>query len=129
MKRNRELPRWLVGVMIVAGVVFLGPPLLGFLFGAVGLAMGLAAALFKLGLVALGIYMAVMLFRAVFRKSPDRPSPADTGASLENTLDKLERDDAALRALDRELEQAVAASSGFKVAATPPSAPPSPTRR
>lgn len=120
MKRNRGLPRWLVGLMIVAGVVFLGPPLLGFLFGAVGLAVGLAAGLFKLGLVALGIYAVVMLFRAVFGKSPDKPSPAEAGASLENTLDKLERDDADLRALDRELERAVAASSEFKAAATPP---------
>lgn len=66
MSATRELPAWLVALLALVAIVVLGPPVLGFLLGVVGLAVGLVAVLLKVGLVVAAVYALVVLLRAVF---------------------------------------------------------------
>lgn len=111
MARSRPLPKWLVVLLVIAAAVVLGPPALGFLFAALGLAVGLGALLLKLGFVAVGVYAIYLVANALFGK------PTAAGAteqrrsdSLANNVDQLDRLDAERRALDQELERAIAAT-------------------
>lgn len=105
MKRS-GLPQWLVVLMVLAGLIFLGPPTLGLLAGLLGVAIGLTAIALKFGIIALGVYAVVLVLRALFGSSPRRqgvptPMPIDHEAALE-------RDDEEKRALDAELARVMA---------------------
>lgn len=106
MARKTELPQWLVVLLVLAAIVVLGPPALGLVAGLLGLAVGLAAVALKVGLVVLAVYAVVTLFRAVFGSS----KPTSSVERVEDSLDRAEELDASRRALDEELERAVAAA-------------------
>ncbi len=110
MRRTRELPQWLVILLVLVAVYFLGPPVLGLLLGALGVAIGLTAVLIKLGLIALFIYAVFALLRAAFGKPKAATRQEQLGDSLDDNLDRLDRVDESRRALDRELERAIAAA-------------------
>ena len=103
MKRS-GLPQWLMVLMVLTGMIFLGPPALGLLAGLLGVAIGLTAIALKFGVIALGIYAVVLLLRAVFGRPSRRqlPTPIDFEADLA-------RDDEEKRALDAELARMMAA--------------------
>lgn len=104
MKRD-GLPQWLVVLMVLVGLVFLGPPALGLLAGLLGLAIGLTAIALKVGVIVLGVYALLLVMRALFGSSPRKqgvPLPIDHEAALE-------RDDEEKRALDAELARVMAA--------------------
>ncbi|MBL8913445.1 MAG: hypothetical protein JNM17_22290 [Archangium sp.] len=114
MRRRSGLPRFFVVLMVLAGLVFLGPPALAVLAGLVGLTIGLLAIAVKVGVIALGVYAAVLLLKALFgsddpprRLAPSMPVPAESPADLFDDLER--RKDAELAALDRELARTLAA--------------------
>lgn len=110
MKQER-MPRWLLIVLVVACVVFLGPPLLALLVGALGLALAFGGVALKLGLIVLAAYGLAMLLRggSTSAARASALSPAG-GASLADFAEEREREDRErLAALDRELEQAIQA--------------------
>ncbi len=104
MKRN-GLPQWLVVLMVLAGLIFLGPPALGLLAGLIGVAIGLTAIALKFGIIALGVYAVVLVIRAIFG-GPSRPSRTLTPIDHEAAL---VRDDEEKRALDAELARVMEA--------------------
>ena len=102
MRRN-GLPQWLVVLMVLAGLVFLGPPALVILAGLLGLTFGLLAIGLKFGIIALGVYAAILVLRALFGTSTTRSVPMiDHEAALV-------RDDEEKHALDRELARVMEA--------------------
>jgi membrane protein implicated in regulation of membrane protease activity len=100
MNRN-EKPQWLMVLLVLAALIFLGPPALALLAGVVGVAIGLAAISLKLGVIALGVYAVVLLFRALFGKERATTPRIDHEAALA-------RDDEELRRLDAELASVMA---------------------
>lgn len=100
MKRS-GMPQWLVVLLVLAGLVVLGPPALGLLAGLVGAAIGLVAISIKLGAIALAVYAVVLLFRALFGSSRPETPRIDHEAALA-------RDDEELRRLDAELAKVMA---------------------
>ncbi|MEW5738618.1 MAG: hypothetical protein AB1938_06805 [Myxococcota bacterium] len=105
--RNQGLPRWLKVLLLLVAVVVLGPPVLGFALGLAGLVVGLAAVLLKVGLVALAIFLVVSLFRAALGGSSRGPESLSPHG---DTVSRVEALDSSKRALDEELERAIAAS-------------------
>jgi len=109
MSRNGSLPRWLVVLLVLAAIVVLGPPAVGLIAGLLGLAVGLAAIALKVGLVVLAVYAVIALFQAIFGKST--PAPEDRLAeSLKSNIETVEHVDHERKALDAELERAIAAA-------------------
>jgi hypothetical protein len=96
-----EKPQWLMVLLMLAALIFLGPPALALLAGVVGVAIGLVAISLKLGVVVLGVYALVLLFRAVFGKERAATPRIDHEAALA-------RDDEELRRLDAELASVMA---------------------
>ncbi len=105
--RRDGLPQWLTVLLVLVGVVVLGPPALVLVAAVIGLSIGIAAALLKFGVVALGVFALFALLRAMFGSSPaTRPVP---DLALERSHeDALARDEAELRALDAELARVMA---------------------
>lgn len=102
MKRE-GLPKWAVVLLVLAGLVVLGPPSLGLIAGLLGLAIGLTAIALKVGIIVLGVYAVMLLVRAIFGTShPTMPQRIDHESALE-------RDDAEKQALDAELARVMAA--------------------
>jgi membrane protein implicated in regulation of membrane protease activity len=110
MKRNQGLPQWLVVLLVLAAIVVLGPPTLGLVLGLLGLTIGLAAVALKVGLVVLAVYAVVVLLRVLFGKSTPDSREQRLSDSLDDNLDRLAQVDVSRRALDEELERAVAAA-------------------
>jgi hypothetical protein len=113
MRRRSGLPRFVVVLLTIAALMFLGPPLLALVAGLVGLTIGLLAVALKVGVVALGVYAAVLLLKALFGGDPSpRRLPVTTPTyvpPLDDPFDDLERrKDAELAALDRELARTLA---------------------
>jgi hypothetical protein len=114
MRRRSGFSRFFVILMAIAALVFLGPPALALVAGLVGLTIGLLAIALKFGVIALGVYAAVLLLKALFG-SDDRPQrllrdPMPMPMARVDPFDDLERrKDAELAALDRELAQVLAA--------------------
>lgn len=106
---SNKMPGWLVLMLALVAVVVLGPPALGILLGAVGVAIALAAVLLKVGLVVLVIYAFFALLRAVFGRSATPTASLPPHADgLETIGAQLDMDERARRAaLDRELEVAL----------------------
>ncbi|MFO0600173.1 MAG: hypothetical protein U0228_32995 [Myxococcaceae bacterium] len=105
MRRN-GLPRFVVVLMVIAALVFLGPPALGVLAGLLGLAVGLAFIAVKVGVIALGIYAAVLLLQALFGSSP---APRRLSASMPPVpYEPMPEVDHEKAALDRELAKMLA---------------------
>lgn len=113
MRRRSGLPRFFVVLMVLAGLIFLGPPTLAVLAGLVGLTIGLLAIAVKVGVIALGVYAAVLLLKAMFGSDEPRralPVAPVAVAPAYDPFDDLEhRKDAELAALDRELARVMAA--------------------
>jgi membrane protein implicated in regulation of membrane protease activity len=107
MKRS-GLPHWLMVLMVLAAMIFLGPPALGLLAGLLGVAIGLTAITLKFGIIALGVYAVVLLVRAVFGRSTPARLPSPTPTPIDYEAD-LSRDDEEKRALDAELARMMAA--------------------
>jgi len=107
MKRS-GLPQWLVVLMVLVGLIFLGPPALGLLAGLLGVAIGLTAIALKFGIIALGVYAVVLVLRALFG-GPSR-APATALPSIDHEA-ALVRDDEEKRALDAELARVMAAQA------------------
>ena len=105
MKRS-GLPQWLVVLMVLAGLIFLGPPALGLLAGLIGVAIGLTAIALKFGIIALGVYAVVLVLRAIFG-GPSR-APRRTLTPIDHEAG-LVRDDEEKRALDAELARVMEA--------------------
>jgi membrane protein implicated in regulation of membrane protease activity len=108
MKRS-GMPQWVVVLMVLVGLVFLGPPTLGLLAGLIGLAIGLTAIAAKLGLIALAVYAVVLVLRALFG-GPARRRVATPEVDHEAAL---QRDDEELRRLDEELARVMASQKGL----------------
>jgi hypothetical protein len=107
--RQTGLPKWLTILLVVVGVVVLGPPALALLLAALGIAFSVTAGVLKLGVIALIVYAAVMLIQAVFGKSSAR-SASPRLDTLAHNIEAADRMDAERRALDEELARAVAAT-------------------
>lgn len=113
MRRRSGLPRFFVVLMVLAGLIFLGPPALAVLAGLVGLTIGLLAIAVKVGVIALGVYAAVLLLKALFGSDEPRrfapPMRAPLADMHVDPFDDLERrKDAEMAALDRELARTLA---------------------
>jgi len=101
------MPQWLMVLMILAALFFLGPPALGILAGLIGVAIGLTAITLKFGVIALGIYAAVLVLKALFG-GPERPRRAAMPRMDLDHEAALVRDDEELRRLDAELARVMA---------------------
>lgn len=105
MRRN-GLPQWLTVLLVLVGLVVLGPPALVVLAGLIGLSIGLAAVALKFAFLAFVVFAVVSLFRALFGGSkprrhgglPQTLSPLDVAHE-----EALARDQAEKAALDAEL--------------------------
>lgn len=109
MKRS-GLPQWLVVLMVLTGLIFLGPPALGLLAGLIGVAIGLTAIALKLGIIALGVYAVVLVIRAIFSGPSGAPRRTMTPIDHEAAL---VRDDEEKRALDAELARVMEAQKAL----------------
>jgi hypothetical protein len=118
MRRNNGFPRFVLVLMVLAGLIFLGPPALGLLAGLIGLTIGLLAIALKVGVIALGVYAAVLLIKALFGGPEPRRALAAPVVPVMPVMPELQRDpfedleqrkDAELAALDRELARVMAA--------------------
>jgi hypothetical protein len=107
--RSSGMPRWLALLVGLVAVVFLGPPALAILAGAMGLAIGLTAVALKLGVVVLFIAMLVAMGRALFGGRARAPAPLAPRADiLESVEARFDAEEAQRRAaLDCELEAAL----------------------
>lgn len=106
---SNKMPSWLVVLLTVVGVVFLGPPALVMAFVALGLLLSLGVAALKVALVALAVAGVVLVLRALFgrpRTGVVRREPEVD--SLEVMAARLEAEEAERRAaLDRQLDEAL----------------------
>lgn len=116
MRRRSGFPRFFVVLMVLAGLIFLGPPTLAVLAGLLGLTLGLLAIAVKVGVIALGVYAAVLLLKALFGGGEPRRGLPVPVAAPELTMPRVDpfddlerRKDAELAALDRELARTLAA--------------------
>lgn len=106
MTSNR-LPGWLVVLLTVVGVVFLGPPALVLLLVAVALALKVSVIALKVCVVALAVAAVVFVIRALFGSKP-APQALPRGESIEEMAARLEADERRQReALDRQLAEAL----------------------
>ena len=94
MRRN-GLPQWLVMLMVLA-----------VLAGLLGRTIGLVAIGLKFGIIALGVYAAILVLRALFGTSRARSVPTQPMIDHEAAL---VRDDEEKRALDAELSRVMQA--------------------
>lgn len=108
MKRD-GLPQWLVVLMVLAGLIFLGPPTLAVLAGLLGLTIGLVAIALKVGVVVLGVYAVLLVLRALFGSPSPRGVPVPLPPIDHEAA--LVRDDEEKRALDAELARVMAAQA------------------
>lgn len=106
MRRSSGMPQWLVVLMVLAGLIFLGPPALGLLAGLIGITIGLVAVAIKFGVIALGIYAAVLVLKALFG-APERRRVAMPNIDVDHAA-MLQRDDEEMRRLDAELAKVMA---------------------
>lgn len=110
MKRS-GMPQWLVVLMVLAGLIFLGPPALGVLAGLIGITIGLVAVAIKFGVIALGIYAVVLVLKALFG-GPERRRVATSQLELDHEA-ALARDEEEMRRLDAELARVMAAQKSL----------------
>ena len=108
-KRKSDLPSWLVVLMVLAAIVVLGPPAVALVAGLLGLAVGLAAIALKVGIVVAVVYGLYLVLHAIFGK-PNRSREDELRESTQSSIDNLARVDESRRALDEELDRAVAAA-------------------
>jgi threonine/homoserine/homoserine lactone efflux protein len=101
---NSKTPRWLVVLLALLALFFLGPPLLAIALGAVGVLLALSAMALKVGVVVGAVYLAWRLLKVLTEPRPSTPVRL-TAESLEESLEREER--ARKAALDLELEQAI----------------------
>lgn len=104
---SNQMPRWLVGVLSVLAVAVLGPPALGLVFLALGVAFSLGVALLKVSLIGLGVAAVVFVLRAMFGGPSAAKRPASAGGeSIETIAARLEAEEAERRLeLDRQLAE------------------------
>lgn len=110
MKRS-GMPQWLVVVMVLAGLIFLGPPALGILAGLIGITIGLVAVTIKFGVIALGIYAVVLLLKAIFG-GPEKKRVALPSIDSYHE-EALARDEEEMRRLDAELARVMASQKSL----------------
>lgn len=108
MTSNR-MPGWLVVLLTVLGVVFLGPPALVLLLVALGLALKASVIALKVGAVVLAIAAVVFVVRALFGAATPARAPAlPRSESIEEIAERLEAEERRQReALDRQLAEAL----------------------
>lgn len=105
---SNKMPTWLVVLLTLLGVVFLGPPALVLLAVAVGVVLKASVIALKLGVVVLVIAAAVALVRAVFGSRPVRSPAQPRVESIEDMAERLAADERRQReALDRQLAEAL----------------------
>lgn len=104
-----KMPGWLVVLLALAAVVFLGPPLLVLVLGAFGVALALGGVALKVGVVVLAVYGLVMLLRGASAPGAGRTTLSPAGGaplSAPSATDEKEKQET-LAALDLELERAI----------------------
>lgn len=106
MNRN-EFPQWAKVLLVLVGIVVLGPPVLGLAVGLIGLAIGLVAVALKFGVIALGVFAVFLVLRALFATPAQRRGMPVTTPMVDHEAG-LQRDDEELRALDAELARVMA---------------------
>ncbi|MBL8919495.1 MAG: hypothetical protein JNJ54_11580 [Myxococcaceae bacterium] len=106
---SKRMPTWLVVVLTVLGVVFLGPPALVLLAVALGVLLKASVLALKVGAVVLVIAAVVALVRALFGAStPARVPTQPRVESIEEMAERLAADERRQReALDRQLAEAL----------------------
>ncbi|MBL8933999.1 MAG: hypothetical protein JNM69_05590 [Archangium sp.] len=101
---SNTMPRWVVGLLAVVGVVVLGPPALVLLIVALGLLLKPGVIALKVGLVVLAI---AFVIRALFGGKPASLPRRDV-ESIDEIAARLEaREAEERRALDRQLAEAL----------------------
>ncbi len=102
-----KMPGWLVVLLSVLAVAVLGPPALVLVLIALGAALAVGVALFKVSLVALAIAAVVMVVRALFGSGRRTGLPVrERGDSLESIAARMEAEERERRAdLDRQLAE------------------------
>lgn len=106
--RKNPLPGWLTVLLVLVGLVVLGPPALALLAAAIGITIALAAVALKVGVVVLVVLAFVALMKAVFGKSEAKLAPPPQRPGIETISAAIEREERErTAALDRELEAAI----------------------
>ncbi|MDP2270621.1 MAG: hypothetical protein Q8N23_13370 [Archangium sp.] len=102
-----KMPGWLVVLLSVFAVAVLGPPALVLVLIALGAALAVGVALFKVSLVALAIAAVVMVVRALFGSGRRGGRPVrEKRDSLESISARMEAEEQERRAdLDRQLAE------------------------
>lgn len=111
--RNSGLPKWAVVLLVMVGLVVLGPPALVMLAVLIGVSFGLLALGLKFAVIGLAIFAAYALLKALFgREQRPRVMPVSRGSEIEYShAESLARDQAEKRALDEELARVMAQTS------------------
>lgn len=104
---SNTMPRWVVGLLAVVGVVVLGPPALVLLIVALGLLLKAGVIALKVGFVVLAIAAIAFVVRALFGGKPASLPRRDV-ESIDEIAARLEaREAEQRRALDRQLAEAL----------------------
>lgn len=102
-----KMPGWLVVLLSVLAVAVLGPPALVLVLIALGAALAVGVALFKVSLVALAIAAVVMVVRALMGSGRQRSLPVvERRESIDAIASRMEAEERERRAdLDRQLAE------------------------
>ena len=102
------MPKWLKILLVAVVVVVAGPPLLGAALAALGIAIGVSVGLLKLAVLGLGIWCVVMLLKGLFGGPPKSAREERLAESVDSNVQEIAHLDASRRALDEELDRAIA---------------------
>ncbi len=107
-----KMPGWLVVLLSVLAVAVLGPPALVLVLIALGAALAVGVALFKVSLVALAIAAVVMVVRALTGSGRHRGLPVvERRESIDAIASRMEAEERERRVdLDRQLAEALQSS-------------------
>lgn len=118
--RTTSQPNWARLLLVLVGLVVLGPPALALLATTLGMAIAVGAVALKVGAALLIIWAFVSLVRGMFGASsrpqatavPEAQPGVDTVEDLETMGARLEREERERReALDRQLAEAIRSGS------------------
>lgn len=105
---SNTMPRWVVGLLAVLGVMVLGPPALVLLIVALGLLLKAGVIALKVGFVVLAIAAIAFVVRALFGGGKPSSLPRRDVESIDEIAARLEAQELEQRrALDRQLAEAL----------------------